>query len=71
LPGTTHRRFVQCCTCQHEGSLDIAPEAEKVYVGEYWRVAVVRRSALPSCVPESGVRRARVGEAVTGVASTT
>jgi diadenosine tetraphosphate (Ap4A) HIT family hydrolase len=43
-------RVVDCYTCRQEGSLDGGPEAEKVHVGEYWRVALVQRSALPGWV---------------------
>lgn len=41
---------MDCYTCRQEESLDGGPEAEKVHVGEYWRVAMVQRSALPGWV---------------------
>ena len=40
---------MHCYTCQQEES-DVAPEAEKVHVGEYWRVALVRRTSLPGWI---------------------
>jgi diadenosine tetraphosphate (Ap4A) HIT family hydrolase len=39
-----------CYTCSQESRLATAPAAEKVHVGEFWRVALAVGSALPGWV---------------------
>ena len=42
--------MADCYTCIQESALPTAPAAEKVYVGEHWRVALALGSALPGWV---------------------